>query len=541
MKFGINFENWLKKKGYTFKLASWCPYCVEFKSLFREPDKLPLYKGQKRKMSVPAVFVNNKIKDGDWRQILKNEHKNFKTLHKKSSFGVGKPRNWKASLTKPSGTYRSPGSRDYIPQPGKWGAFSASPGLNRAGNAISCRKSANWLYEDRSPSLAFGSLAKQAGREMALVKQAGHPLLYTVSPSNRRGENGFDRVPESIYDTSSVLRYSYSPYTGARMPGILPRPYGPIDTAALKGYPNDPRLKGNVDVQKYYKKYPNHFGRRRKKIRRDSHFGEFGPYINQAYMPREEYLDYGPYINQAYMSNFGLQEKPLFRPHFNRNFRPSYASYANKDLYLNDWNPYQIDERTPKQRLISKNSKAINQRYQLNRYGSTDTMMGPNNVAYRNPMLMYPGAGANTINYLTGRNYLKPCRGKDTSLKVRKNNNPTGFLASDRTVPISGTKFGQWAYPNNPWNSEIINTNFAGPRDGAGFTRIGQPMELYNYQNTPYGSDKYPEFLGPRAWYGGFGNAKRPSRKTSHSRKKVKPGDTVQIKNGKIKVVKKRS
>jgi hypothetical protein len=43
--------------------------------------------------------------------------------------------------------------------------------------------------------------------------------------------------------------------------------------------------------------------------------------------------------------------------------------------------------------------------------------------------------------------------------------------------------------------------------------RIAQPLELYTYQNTPYGGSKYPQFLGPRSWYGGFGNSKKPSRK----------------------------
>ena len=57
--------------------------------------------------------------------------------------------------------------------------------------------------------------------------------------------------------------------------------------------------------------------------------------------------------------------------------------------------------------------------------------MGANNVAYQSPYLTYPGAGANTYDWLTKTNYLPPCNKIPDYLRVQKNNNPKGFLANN--------------------------------------------------------------------------------------------------------------
>ena len=101
----------------------------------------------------------------------------------------------------------------------------------------------------------------------------------------------------------------------------------------------------------------------------------------------------------------------------------------------------------------------------------------------------------------------------------------------------NSSSFGSWAYPQNPWTSKgeqlgrPFTTQLHGTNDSStsGFVRVGQPMDLYTYQNTPYGGDRYPEFLGPRAWMGGFGRNLsdsslgfgRPKRKTATKKKTV--------------------
>ena len=396
--------------------------------------------------------------------------------------------------TKPSGTRRPKGDMDYIPQPGTWGAFSSTAGNNRGGNAIGCKESARWLFEDRSAppfpirAAAFGRRRRPSQGDVVNTSRGSY--------YNARGRNGFQNVPRSIYDFDggNVFTKSYSPYTGARISGILPRPYGNRDNASLKGYSN---------------------GRRMKTPRLSSSFGRYGPFVNQAYepygapsAPRENFEDFGPFVNQAYNSSYG-QGNPRyeFRPHHLRNWKPSYNSYANKDLYVNKWNPYQTYpsvKDVKKARTYRSKSKAISRASHLNFQSSGSSFgplhSGPNRVAYEDPYLMYKNPGANTLNYLTGKQYLPPCRvSPNKQLKVRKNNNPTGFLSNKNVVPVSGTRppllrsrFGASA-PHNPWVAKgkqlqrPYNTQFVSGGDetaSSGYTRIGQPLELYAYQNT---------------------------------------------------------
>ena len=581
-KFEKGFNQWLKDNKYSFILQDWCPHCVKFKEKFKYPNSIPINKTHKGSIGIPATFHKNKHRKVDSnKEIIIDLYKKYQKTQKKSGFGYNylQPKNWKTSLTKTSGTYRPKGSRDYIPQPGKWGSFSATAGLNRAGNAIPCQDSANWIYKNRAPPrfplekmsstspsqrsmkrssassssiplLMYGKSKRKSSRKSkrkSSRKSKYGELLSTVAERkyNKRGINGFDQVPKSIYmyEGGPVANYSYSPYTGARMSGILPRPYGNRDNAAIKGYSNSPYLKGNVNVDKYYNKYPNHFGSSpsfgpfmnqayttestaASNELYPSEFGSsFGPFMNQAYTTEStaaanepfDDLNYGPFINQAY--NFGRNKKkktkkkkdgrkmkkckkcgcsvnckckncnfgyspnltkmqgyrnakPLFRPHYLRNWNPGYNSYANQGLYEPTWNPYQGRiGRTAEQKEIARGSRLARaqdalqantmglakasygrskrkrgrprktkQKFggQLDTYG----MMGPNSVAYENPMLMYSGPGANTVNYLTGRNYLASCDSNDQYpyLKVQRNNNPTGFLSGSNVVPLSGVR-----------------------------------------------------------------------------------------------------
>lgn len=571
-----------------------------------------------------------------------------KGTRKRNSFGkpFGKPFGQRRyATTWPAGTSRH---NSRIPLPG-WGAFSASPGLNRAGNAIPCHESADWLFTDRTPPnfpLRFGRRPRKGARKGARkgvrkgqprkgqpermrrsskgTRKGGRrkrqnfgklPRSVSLGQYTRRGETGFDQVPRSIYrpDGGTVFTRSRSPYTGARVSGLLPRPYGPRDTAALKGYANaKPNVVDNYGT--YAKRaFPNRYGRpkrkrrttkrpKRRRRKKRSEFGDhgsYGPFVNQAYFGQSDFgdhdfgdLEYGPFINQAYFGNAPLAKsigyrnaKPLFRPHYLKNWNPGYNSYANEVLYLKGWNPYQNrTARTGTQKRTARGARRVSRATALNgAFGLSTNAYAPNNVAYENPFLMYRGAGGNTLNFLTGRNYLKPCNTSmgrlpgGSYLKVKKNNNPTGFLSSNEVVPVSGTRFGtrtgKWSNPDKPWVSNVDEVGRPYPTGGqnaydsrTGYTRIGQPLELYTYQNTPYGGDKYPEFLGPRSWMGGYGrrrrrrnSRKKPTRSKAKTQPRttrakararpraqrrkpkvnVKPGDVIRVKSGKLKLEKK--
>lgn len=532
-------------KKYLLVGMSQCPYMYEAIEKFGPTEEQISFdweywkkKGCETSPSIVDKITGEIVATGPdmWRNFLNQS--GFGNIFSKRPWGTTRPLG--------SGSYRRQGESDYIPQP-RWGKFSASaPG--RAGNAIPQGK---WLFNDySSPNFPIQrpppEIARPSKKMLMLMMYGSHKpkkLTKVLSSDfyNKRGKNGFNKVPKSIYmkKGGQVFNYSYSPYTGARMSGTLPRPYGPRDNAALKGYPNSPLLKRNINPDKYYKKYANHFG----PFVNQGYESGFGPFVNQAYnVSKEEFLDYSPFINQPIETNFGKtaniigyrNANPLFRQHYERNWKPGYNSYANESLYTPTWNPYQNRKNTPEQNKISKNAKAIRRKENIQtgmNFGQIPgyKYTGPNLVAYENPMLVYPGAGSNTVNYLTARNYLKPCRKhSDNKLKVRKNNNPRGFLANSKTVPVR-MNFGQWANSKSPWvahgkqvgrpfTTQMVNTNDS---SGSGPVRIGQPMDLYTYMNTPYGGYRYPEFLGPRSWMGGFGS-KRKSTKGTQKRKSTR-------------------
>jgi len=182
-----------------------------------------------------------------------------------------------------------------------------------------------------------------------------------------------------------------------------------------------------------------------------------------------------------------------FRPHIVRNWNPGYTTYANDSLYINK--PTNL-----------KTIKSINQKKALqSNYGPLKG--APNN--YRTPFLMYPGSGSNTIDLATKKNFLPPCN-TPNNMKVKQNNNPTGWLSSNAVKPLNmKSSYGI------PFNTQYID----GPVTGTGVTRIGQPLKLYKSQQENK-SGVYPEYLDTsRAFRGGYGKKK----------KKIGEGDTVII------------
>lgn len=811
-KFNKSFCRWLKNNDYSFKLENWCKHCKTLKKRFTNPKDIPKYKGKTRKVAVPAIFKKNRIQNKTSIDDLFEKYQHL-TSGKKQGFG-GINRKSPRIVPKPSGTFMKPGARDYTPLP-NWGGFSASPWNNRAGNAIPCQQSADWLYTDRS-SPQFPLPRKRSPKS----PKFGNQMIKSNTNAfyNHRGKSGFKYRPKSIYmPGGSVPTRSYTPYTGAHIGGRLPQPYGPIDNASMKGYPNGYALpNGRLTTKRPSRRRSNKFGmtsfectndmgfslfeqaetsdftdltrytleqlqcllhqincqmehytaidceerlntlakygilvtkaikrlqrrsnkfgwpfskpkkkdsiqtdygnliyddvydtkgkslytslfinrskkldkinlgqlrillkyieeeinntylyskkpadirqadrtileRNLKKIyncedlqenlylleiekqkgdeeedddsrnSRDSRddstashhrwsdstassFGyyeplDFGPFMNQGYafgadakrynfgeiaanrsnFGYYEPLDYGPFMNQGY-SKFGRyfgteNDRAQFRPHAIRSWKPNYNSYANKDLYLKSWNPYQNNTmRSSRQQKVARGARDVSKAWAMNgsRFGSPNLyqMEGPNNASYRPPFHMYTEGqiGGNTVNYLTKRNYLPPCYNpKVQRLKVAANNNPTGYLANKNVTPVSGlrgnrrnhrSRFGMkpWTESSKkippwvargstaqrPYTTQLFSSNDAA---SSGYTRVGQPLSLYAYQNNPnVGSYNYPEFSGPRNIYGGFGRSRkqRKTRTKKNSQSKVQAGDTLVVKNGKIKVVKKK-
>jgi hypothetical protein len=206
------------------------------------------------------------------------------------------------------------------------------------------------------------------------------------------------------------------------------------------------------------------------------HRNEFG----HAPLPRP----YGPRdmeeLQDPFYLEFGSSE---FRPNYHRNYEPVYQDASSPLL--------------------------------KNRFGPND---GPNDVAYRQPFNMYEyGAGSNTIDFLKDEYYLP--QGKPIT-QVQKNYNPTGYLSN-----LDNNYTPKHMYHDT--GIESLGSGF-----GSGYIRLAQPMDLYGYQNGDYGSYNYPEFLGPRAWYGGFGKRKRKA--------KPREGDELYLTNGKIKIRRRR-
>lgn len=533
-KFGKNFINWLKKNKYSFGLSNRCPHCKTFKRKFTNPRLIPKYKGKTRIDYVPATLKGNRVIEKDIDSLYRTFMKQNKRKRKRSASFGGINRKAARITPWPSGS-GALSRHDLTPLPG-WGKFSMSPGGNRGGNAVNCQDSGYWLSHNRSaPDFPLQRSAVHRTQRQRM-RFGNRNLVRRMPKSNtnmwysKRGIGGFNARSKTIYaPDGNVFTRSYSPYTGARIGGRLPPPYGPIDTAALKGYPNGYETPGG------------------RLTTRKNGFGDvFGTEMDRA----------------------------QFRPHAIRKWGSNYNSWDNQGLYLKGWNPWQSDtRRTASQRQFAKAAREVNRKWTNNvsfGYSPTlDQMSGPNNVAYRKPFQMYNGGsmlGGNTINWTTRRNYLPPCKGpRVPRLKVQPNNNPTGYLANKNVTPISYARprnpeilrygrrkrrarkkneFGMkpWVArgttAQRPYTTQMFSSNDAST---SGFIRVGQPLELYSYQNNPeVGSYKYPEFSGPRNFYGGFGRQKQKRKQKKKrkrvQKKKVKAGDTLVVKNGKVKV-----
>jgi len=424
------------------------------------------------------------------------------------------------ALTKPSGM--SPQATQLIPikQFGKYMDNNC-----RQGNNLPNQE--NWLYKseyalvkpfhgkteipqsrsNRSSRSGFGKYEYESNR-----------LLYGNNDKkyyDKRGSTGFEEVPHGIYDFQggNVPSKSFTPYDGARVGGALPRPYGPRDNAYMKGYPASTYKQFSKSLQKSNNKLSDHFN--------------------------DVSTMYGPFIQSSYNNRFG---------------KPVRQSMANSLLYSKEFNPYVkptnqqafnqqntikeavkiLGQENEESRSVSSssslslsNNNNSSSSSSSSRFGSTTDYpslyhtMGPNKVAYEAPYLTYNNsAGGNTYNFLTKQNYLPPYHSsKKPQLKVQPNNNPRGFLSNKSVLPVSGLGFGQnksesdnkWrsygVAKGRPYTTQLMSVGNGTIGSSTGVGLVGQPLDLYTYQNTNKGKymSEYPQFLGPRSWWGGFG------------------------------------
>lgn len=545
--FDKNFGKWLKKNKYSIHLEKWCKYCKRLKKRFGR-QKFPKYKGPKKNIPyVPALFKNKKLIHEPIDKIYK---KYLKSKKSGSGFGFGYKQKRIQGPVYSGLSYRA----DYPVPLTNWGKYSNSPWGNRGGNSMPMGK---WLMKrNMPPNFPVQKIRNKHHHQFGYNPKNEIIRSSTNKFLDQRGNNGFQKRFNSI-NQYNAIRDTVPPK------GSLPRPYGPRDSFYMKRN----LLREVVPEQDLkfgsYSSYRNR---------------SYGPFVNQGYSRFGTYnRSYGPFVNQGY-SGFGESKYPSkrqFKPYMRRSWNPKYNSYANKNLYARGYNPYQVDpENHP---FPKKVPGKISRKFALNNFGlDTYKMMGGNNVAYRSPFLMYTGGdspGGNTINWSTKMNYLPKYKDPPVKrLKVKQNNNPRGYLSNSKVTPVSGLgKHSFGSRPKRPKRPKRTKNNFGLQdfeesnakahqkilknfpmyqsgvnlfNDGkvSGTNAYAQPLELYNYMNNPdVGSYNYPEFSGPRNFYGGFGekSKKVKKRKSKVRSNKIKAGDTLILKNGKLKVQKK--
>lgn len=380
-----NFGQWLKKNKYIIVVDETSKESKKMMNRFGDNAtliSLPIVSKNKLKnvknIKTPNVFkLNNKGRYEMVNGHLSTPNRRLNKLYKEYT-----------SMASFFGNIKMPLKN--------WNDFSKTLGNNRAGNAIPCKDN-DWLFVN------FGS--------------ATDASFYT-----KRGKNGFDQLPKSIY-----TKKGNNPYGGKKAGWRPPRPNGPRDQELMKG------------------------------------------------------LNFGMMLNHP----------PLFRPHQVKNWNPGKTTYANKSLYLPGCGPYQK----------KRNSK-------FGQYKDLYTISGPNDVAYRKAFLMYKGAGSNTVNWSTKKQFLPPYTAGKKITRVQKNNNPTGWLSRHGTIYT------------------VDNIIGSGPR------RINQPEKLHKSQSKDKRTPKLTEETGlnPRSYLGGYGRKK--------NKKTLNEGDTIIISKKGVKIKK---
>jgi len=508
-----SFAKWLTRNGYEFILLEGCPYCNQLLNSFSHDaiEHLPTRR-IKRLQDRPKQFEDYSLPIILQYQnplIFENSKHELRKIFEK----------YKKEKGNSFGNKSLPASQKLSPNPKRapikgWGSFSYDPRCSYPQSEYYARQG---RPKDGKPSQSFGRKRRVSFGQGLFAKQATLPKELTNEWYDKRGNNGFQDRPKTIYkkDGGSVPRGD--PYKEVHT-GILPRPYGPRDNAAIK-YAGQKFGQAPLDEPDQWFPHP---------IRS----WKSGP--KTTFANRGLYLAEGPKVNSFGQGREGYMDKKRSAVIYLRNC--GLINDEIKRFKLDTW----IDQEPTSKRVIEK----IKGMMKKNSFGNFPDYQV--NRSFQPPMVMYGDPGANTYDRLAEKRYLPPYapdqppvqRGystPDKKLKVRPNNNPTGWLSNSSVVPVSGTKFGNIELPYHVQPMVVAN------QEAAGQVGAAQPLDLYKYQNTDYGSYNYPEFLAPRYWNGGFGRKKKKKGNSAKGRQRsssIGPGDIIEVSRGKINIKK---
>ena len=542
MKYDEKFADWLRDHDIMIITRAMCPYSNSLINSLVDPhyfieigvlDTSGIRpKGMSKEFTFPIIFHKDK---GVVLQEITDSKLKMKKLYEKFD-----PKNSRfGSSAKLKFEHSGAPRRD-------WGSFSYDPRCELRKMHHKKRVSFGGLYAHQTEP--YGNDSKNVSFGAGVyANQSKPPIDDTNKWYDKRGNNGFQDRPTTIYKSGGgpVQDPGTDPYKNVHT-GIIPRPFGPRDNAAMK-YAWQESLKAN------------------------SYGTDYGPNPpKEEWYPHQERTWKGATSSNAteglYLNKFGSNISNAWQRLRNiKEMLEEHGSDSHIDELIEDIEELLKEKKMNGKKLGMDDIFELNKTFdEIEDYLSTQNMsFGSDysdsdsesdsdydsdvfeqefgneypdfntNVSFQPPMVMYGDPGANTFNRLTNERYLPPLAPgvypsarnyatPDQRLKVAQNNNPTGWLSDSGVVPVSGTRFGmEEPYPAQP----MVVAN----QDASGITMSGQPLDLYKYQNTDYGTYNYPQFLGPRYWMGGFG-----SKKKRYS--KIKQGDIIEVRNGKINV-----
>jgi hypothetical protein len=230
--------------------------------------------------------------------------------------------------------------------------------------------------------------------------------------------------------------------------GLLPRPYGPSDNLKMKsthlaGSKLEPlplswnyqlgqfgKRKNRRSVKKRNRRKTKRLSKRRsKRIKRRS-IKKFGSTPgSKSWTKSVKNIKLGSeWVNPklAPAKGYNLDPVLLYLPVKNKYKAPEFLNVP-KQFSNNQYN--------------DPHPSSLVHKFGSGQYPSLIQMEGPNNVAYQKGMNLYPSAGANTVNWTTGRDFRKSAK---PTLKVQKTkNNPRSWISNTKGIKKASGGFNK--------------------------------------------------------------------------------------------------
>ena len=453
-------------------------------------------------------------------KIIQSLEKNIDTSKSSSMGRRRKSRFGKSSIFGPK-TYSSKSNLYTQPQPygftdfggtGKGGGF-------RSGNALTCNYNKVGFmqpslnnYSNYGPFLGILKNGLGARAAPPLTSGFGRFAAHKFQP-DFGGPNPATNIYQRLSQTDPYLK-------GAR----LPRPYGPRDNTAMKSqhwtgsklpplplsYPfsvgqfgrrkRRSRRRKSKSIKRRRKKVKSIRRRPPRRKRRFSFFGMNTPgtkgWTNTLGKTLKSQSQGSRYVSPQLTAAKGFLDSPmlLYMPNSNTGIPHPLGSanipmqYSNNQLNTPQTAQYGRSRKSTtrykrKKRKSKRNKRKRRKSLKFGKYPSLYYMEGPNNVAYRPNMALYNGAGANTINWSTGKTYRPATK---SIRRVQKNpTNPRAWVASTKGIKSTSGKF----------NGARTYTNL-GLRFGTGHDLADGSNLFYSSQGGGSGSTKG----GPLTW-----------------------------------------